>query len=72
MSKVHVTIGVEGRSAERLRDEVLEALSLVDGIEWGRAHVGITGDTKERRYKLERLFSGVQPEDYGLTRERTP
>lgn len=65
MSKVHVTIGVERRvSAERLRDEVLEALSLIEGIEWARAHVGFAGDSKTRRYALEKLFNGVQPEDY--------
>lgn len=64
MTKVHVTIGVERAKSERLRDEVLEALARVQGIEWARAHVGFTGDAKERRYALEALFSGVQPEDY--------
>lgn len=65
MSKVHVTIGVERHiSAERLRDKVLEALAVIEGVEWARAHVGLTGETKERRYALEKLFSGVQPEDY--------
>ena len=59
-----MTLGVERANSEALRDEVLEALARVQGIEWGRAHVGITGDAKTRRYALEKLFSGVQPEDY--------
>lgn len=60
--KVYVTI--EADNPQTALDKVLNMLQNVKGVTFASGYVGRTGKPKTRRYSLEKLFSGRQPEDF--------
>ena len=71
MKKVYIT--VETAQPLKTLDTILDTLDGEPGVTYAEGRIGWSGSTKKRRYELERLFSGVQPEDYGIKpREQTP
>lgn len=65
--KVYVTI--ESSTPRETLDRTLDILQDEKNVTYAEGHVGRTGEKKKRRYSLEKLFSGVQPEDFkgGIT-----
>jgi hypothetical protein len=63
MKKIYITIESD-TSPEGTLDKTLNLLQNVKGVTFAKGHVGMTGKPRERRYSLEKLFSGRQPSDY--------
>jgi len=60
--KIYMTI--ESDRPQRTLDNTLKRLEDEPGVTYAQGHVGRGGKVQKRRYELEKLFSGVQPEDY--------
>lgn len=67
--KVYVTI--ESSEPQKTLDNTLRMLENERGVTYAEGHIGRGGSTQKRRYELEGLFSGRQPEDYVTTGRRT-
>jgi hypothetical protein len=65
--KVYITI--ESDRPHETLDSTLDNLQTERGVTYAEGSVGRGGTTKKRRYAMEKLFTGVQPEDYALTSE---
>lgn len=66
--KVYITI--ESECPQQTLDSTLDNLQTERGVTYAEGKVGRGGKTQKRRYALEKLFSGVQPEDYEIRAER--
>lgn len=62
--KVYITI--ESERPQETLSSTLDNLQTEPGVTYAEGHIGRTGSTTKRRYELEKLFSGVQPEDYRI------
>lgn len=62
MKKVYLTI--ESDRPQETLNSTLDNLQTERGVTYAEGRIGRSGSKQKRRYELEKLFSGPQPEDF--------